>query len=57
MLKYKGLIAWKEWPVESWLATPAAKERVREFLVMTRPLCEWLDTHVGSSAMPESRRR
>ena len=57
LLKYKGLIAWKEWPVEPWLATPAAKDRIREFLVTTRPLCDWLDTHVGSSAMPESRRR
>jgi uncharacterized protein (TIGR02453 family) len=47
LLRYKGLIAWKEWPVEPWLGTAAAKERVAGFLAASQPLCDWLDEHVG----------
>ena len=50
LLQYKGLIAWKEWPVAAWLGTAAAKRRVTEFLRDTRPLNEWLDHHVGANA-------
>jgi uncharacterized protein (TIGR02453 family) len=47
LLRYKGLFAWKEWPVEPWLGTAAAKERVAGFLAASQPLCAWLDEHVG----------
>ncbi len=57
LLRYKGLAAYKEWPVEPWLGTPAAADRVKEFLQTTRPLTGWLDDHVGPSELPESRRR
>jgi uncharacterized protein (TIGR02453 family) len=50
LLRHKGLVAWREWPVEAWLGTPAAKARVVEFLRASRPLQEWLDRHVGPSA-------
>jgi len=50
LLRYKGLITWQEWPVEPWLGTPAAKQRVAGFLAASRPLCEWLDQHVGEPA-------
>jgi uncharacterized protein (TIGR02453 family) len=48
-LRYKGLVAWKEWPAGPWLATPAAREIVAEFLVASRPLGDWLAQHVGPS--------
>src|ERR1035438_2751105 len=48
LLRHKGLIAWKEWPVEAWLGTPAARTHIAGFLVAARPLSSWLDTHVGS---------
>jgi uncharacterized protein (TIGR02453 family) len=48
LLRHKGLIAWKEWPVEAWLGSPAARTRIAGFLVAARPLSTWLDTHVGS---------
>src|ERR1039457_4057307 len=48
LLRHKGLIAWKEWPVEAWLGSPAARTHVAGFLVAARPLSTWLDTHVGS---------
>jgi uncharacterized protein (TIGR02453 family) len=49
LLRHKGLWAWKQWPVEPWLGTPAAKQRVTGFLVATRPLAEWLNAYVGPS--------
>lgn len=57
LLRYKGLMAWKEWPVEPWLGTAGAKDRVAAFLTAAQPLCDWLNTSVGPSAEPESRRR
>ena len=45
----KGLIAWKQWPAGKWLATPAAKSRLLEFLASTEPLQNWLDANVGPS--------
>jgi uncharacterized protein (TIGR02453 family) len=56
LLKYKGLIAWHEWPVEPWLSTPKAKDYVREFLIATRPLSDWLYGHVGESEFSDDRR-
>jgi uncharacterized protein (TIGR02453 family) len=57
LLRHKGMAAYKEWPVEPWLATSAAEDHVREFLVATRPLTEWLDAHVGPSALESASRR
>jgi len=57
LLRYKGLVAWKEWPVEPWLGTPAAKKVIIDFLVATGPLRDWLDQHVGASEQPASARR
>jgi uncharacterized protein (TIGR02453 family) len=52
LLRHKGLVAWKEWPVEPWLATSAAREVVADFLVASRSLRGWLTEHVGPSAEP-----
>lgn len=56
LLRYKGLITWKQWPVEDWLGTAKAKTRVVEFLRATQPINDWLDEHVGPSTLPEPRR-
>jgi uncharacterized protein (DUF2461 family) len=55
LLRYKGIVAWQQWPVESWLETEAARDRVAGFLRTTRPLSSWLDTYVGAPAAHESR--
>jgi uncharacterized protein (TIGR02453 family) len=47
LLRYKGLYAWQDWPVGSWLGTAAAKERIVSFLTASRPLCTWLNANVG----------
>ncbi|HEY6595822.1 MAG TPA: DUF2461 domain-containing protein [Asanoa sp.] len=49
LLRHKGIVAWKSWPVAPWLGTPAAKKRIVEFLRATTPLKDWLATHVGPS--------
>jgi uncharacterized protein (TIGR02453 family) len=56
LLRYKGVVAWQEWPVEHWLTTPDAKRRVAAFFVATRPLAAWLASHVGDSTA-EGRHR
>jgi uncharacterized protein (TIGR02453 family) len=57
LLRYKGLVAWQEWPVEPWLSTPAAKKHLAAFMTATQPLTSWLDVNVGSSALESARRR
>jgi len=47
LLRLKGLVTWKDWPVETWLGTAEAKDRVVEVLRASLPLVGWLDTHVG----------
>jgi len=40
LLRYKGIVAWREWPPEPWLETKAAKDRIAGFLRATRPLAD-----------------
>lgn len=47
LLRHKGLVAWKEWPVGSWLSTATGKRRIVEFLRSTADLRRWLDASVG----------
>lgn len=56
LLQRKDLIAWKRWPVEPWLETAEAKNRIVAFLRAAKPLQAWLDDNVGDSDLPERRR-
>jgi uncharacterized protein (TIGR02453 family) len=56
LLRYKGLIVWKEWPPGPWLGTRRARDRVAEVLAAARPLNAWLRTNVGESTAPERSR-
>ena len=56
-LRYKGLIAWREWPAGAWLGTKRAKDRIVEFLEQSKPLVGWLQTNVGESTLPDRGRR
>jgi uncharacterized protein (TIGR02453 family) len=49
LLRHKGLVSWQEWPVEPWLGTAGAKQRITGFLHAAKPLQDWLDTRVGPS--------
>src|SRR6185503_8897372 len=55
LLRDKDLTAWVEWPVEPWLHTPEAEDRVVGALRASRPLTDWLDEHVGASESERSR--
>jgi len=57
LLRMKGLVTWKEWPVEPWLGTAAAKDRVVSVLRTSIPLVRWLDTYVGDSETEGSAHR
>ncbi len=57
LLRYKGLIAWREWPAGAWLGTKRAKDRIVEFLEQSKPLVGWLQTNVGESTLPDRGRR
>jgi uncharacterized protein (TIGR02453 family) len=46
LLRYKGITAWQQWPVEPWLTTATAKERIIDFIRTSAPLNEWLARHV-----------
>jgi uncharacterized protein (TIGR02453 family) len=56
LLRHKGIVAWKEWPVAAWLGTAASKRRLVEFLRASRPLDDWLAHHVGPTTLDEARR-
>jgi uncharacterized protein (TIGR02453 family) len=56
LLRYKGVTAWKQWPVEPGLGTAAARDRVAGFLSASRPLCQWLEENVGPSVLDDGRR-
>ena len=56
LLRFKGLITWREWPAAAWLGTRRAEDRVVEFFRLSKPLNEWLRKHVGPSTLPERRR-
>jgi uncharacterized protein (TIGR02453 family) len=53
LLRLKGLISWKSWPVGAWLGTAKAKERVVAFLRSSKPLNDWLNRNVGPSSQPQ----
>jgi len=53
LLRQKGLVAWKQWPVGAWLGTRKAKDRVVTFLRGAKPLNDWLSRNVGSSTPPD----
>jgi uncharacterized protein (TIGR02453 family) len=55
LLRQKGLVTWKHWPVGAWLGTRKAKDRIVDFLRASQPLKEWLDKRVGPSELEDPR--
>lgn len=47
LLRHKGIVMSKSWPVGAWLGTRKAKDRVVGCLTDARPLRGWLERHVG----------
>jgi uncharacterized protein (TIGR02453 family) len=57
LLRQKGVIAWRQFPIGAWLGTARAKDRVVAFLQAAKPLNTWLDRNVGPSELPPDDRR
>ncbi len=52
LLRYKGLVTWRDWPAGAWLGTKKAKDRVARFLDLSKPIGGWLRKNVGPSTLP-----
>jgi len=52
LLRRKGLMASRSWPVASWMHTAKSADRIRAAWSDLAPLCDWLDAHVGPSTLP-----
>jgi len=50
LLRHKGLIMSKAWPVGAWLGTRRARDRVVACLDAARPLNDWLGRHAAPGA-------
>lgn len=47
LLRHKGILMSKSWPMGAWLGTRKAKERVVAALEAARPLNSWLERYVS----------
>ena len=47
LLRYKDLVAWRDWPVAAWLGTAKTKTKLQEFFRTCAPLNDWLGKHVA----------
>ncbi len=50
LLRYKGIVAGREWAVAPWLGTAAVKRKVVEVLRAGGPLIDWLNASVGRAS-------
>lgn len=57
LLRRKGLMASRQYPVASWMSTTRVVAKVRETWAGAGPLCAWLDSHVGPSTLPPDETR
>ncbi|MGD9705010.1 MAG: DUF2461 domain-containing protein [Acidimicrobiia bacterium] len=51
LLRRKGLVASRAWPVAGWLHTKKAADRVRATWRVAHDMNAWLDAHVGPSQL------
>ncbi len=57
LLRRKGLMAGREFPLAKWMHTKAAVGKVRDVWTATADLSAWLDLHVGPSTLPPDEHR
>ncbi|MEY4173720.1 MAG: hypothetical protein RI900_885 [Actinomycetota bacterium] len=57
LLRRKGLMAGREYPLAKWMHTKAAATRVRDTWAAAADLNGWLDAHVGPSTLPPAEMR
>lgn len=52
ILRRKGLIASKDWPLAKWMHTKEVATRVRDTWLAAADLNKWLNKHVGPTTLP-----
>lgn len=52
ILRRKGLVASKEWPLSKWMHTKEVVTRVRDAWLAAADINKWLNKHVGPSQLP-----
>ncbi|MDQ3782566.1 MAG: DUF2461 domain-containing protein [Actinomycetota bacterium] len=52
LLRRKGLMVSRSWPVAPWMHTRRVVSRIRDTFTAAAPVCAWLDRHVGPSDLP-----
>lgn len=58
LIRRKGLMAMRSWPVAKWMHTKAAATRIRDAWAACDEMNAWLDAHVGPSTLaPEDAER
>lgn len=57
LLRRKGLMAGRDFPLSKWMHTRSVVKRVREAWVAADGLNDWLDRHVGPSTLPPDEMR
>ena len=55
LLRFKHLVARREYGEPAWLSTPDLVEHVRADWRAVRPLVTWLTGHVGDTQQPRGR--
>lgn len=56
LIRRKGLILTKDFGAPKWIHTKQAERRIRDVWETARPVCDWLDAHVGPSTEPPGDR-
>lgn len=57
LLRRKGLMAGREFPLAKWMQTRAAVGKVRDAWAVAADMNAWLDAHVGPSTLPPEQWR
>ena len=52
ILRRKGLVTSKDWPLAKWMHTKEVVTRVRDVWLAAADVNEWLNAHVGPSTLP-----
>jgi len=56
LIRRKGLILTKDFGTPKWIHTKQVERRIRDVWESARPVCDWLDAHVGPSTEPPGDR-
>ncbi|MFA9446956.1 DUF2461 domain-containing protein [Egicoccus sp. AB-alg6-2] len=56
LLRHTRLAGLRAWPIEPWMHTAAAYDRITGLWRAARPIADWLESHVGAATEPRRPR-